>query len=106
MRYEIRVPRRIKIGGFDYKINQSIRISKELDSAAMWGRHLGALREIQLASDGNVSPQQYSQTFIHELIHAISSIYCEDRQLAEADVAAVSNGLYQVLEQLGVRFIK
>lgn len=104
--HRVKVLKKIKIGGFDYTIKLSDRINKELDSSGIWGRHFGPLREIQLASDGNMSAQQFSQTFLHELIHAISSVYCESKELAEADVAAVSNGLYQALEQLGVRFVK
>lgn len=104
--HRIKVPTKIKIGGFDYTIKQSARINRELDSAGVWGKHMSPLREIQLESDGNIDAQQYSQTFLHELAHAISSVYCENRELAEADVAAVSQGLYQVLEQLGVRFVK
>jgi hypothetical protein len=102
----IKVPAKIKIGGYNYTIRQNRRVNRELDSAGMWGRHSATLREIQVATDGNMSDQQYSQTFLHELTHAISNVYCEGREVAESEVAAISNGFFQVLEEMGVRFIR
>ena len=104
--YQIKVPHKIKVGGFDYKICQSKRIEKELDAEAMWGSHSEILREIHLMrGDGKISAQQYSQSFLHEVIHSINAVYRRSK-LDEDDISGISRGLHQVFEQLGIRFIK
>ncbi len=100
---EVRIPRRVRIGGFDYKVVMSQRFDEELQSDRDWGQCTDIMRRILISTEGK--PQQISQTFIHEVLHAIDGIYGTNK-LEEAEIHALSNGLLQVFEQLGIRFIK
>jgi len=100
---EIKLPKSIKVGGFDYKIDISLRRDKQLKDNDNWGEHSGRNREISIVSD--CSPQQFSSTFIHEALHAVDCVY-QQSELTDKQVSALSHGLHQVLEQLKIRFVK
>ncbi len=100
---EIKIPSIIKVGGFDYTVEVSESHNKELSANSNWGEHSGMLRRIRISSE--CSPQQFSQTFMHESLHAIDTVY-QDGKMNEVATSALANGLLQVFEQLGVRFIK
>ncbi|KKN17554.1 hypothetical protein LCGC14_0964790 [marine sediment metagenome] len=99
--YLIKIPRRINIGGFTYKVRTSERVNKELRDCNRRGSHSEFLREIDIAK---AAPCEASNTFTHEIIHAVDAIYC-NAGLTEAQISSLSNGLHQVLEQLKVRFV-
>jgi hypothetical protein len=101
--HEIKIPKTIKIGGFDYKIEMTEEARADLDSRNRHGEHASVLRRIRIRP--NDLPQQTSQTFLHEVVHAIDDIYL-DYSLEEKEVGQLANGLLQVFEQLGVRFTK
>ena len=100
---EIKIPKRMKIGGFNYKIRTDKRTSGELDADGNWGRHRPLTREILI--DATASPQQVSASFIHECLHAIDHIYANGC-LGETENTSLSNGLHQILEQMKVRFVR
>ncbi len=99
---EIKLPESIKVGGFDFKIDLSESRSKELTCANLAGQERTEPYDISIKID--MSPQQFSNTFIHEAIHAVDSIYRPD--LEEKQVLVLTNGLHQIFEQLGIRFVK
>ena len=103
MKHEIKIPPSLKIGGFTYRIDTSKRARHELDSDGAWGKCRNASREIMV--DVTASPEQISSTYLHEIFHAIDSIF-NDGGLTEKETRSLTNGLHQVMEQLGVRFIK
>ena len=103
MKYEIKIPKTIKVGGFDYKIELSEKTDKELESTQQYGASSQMLRNIKIWT--RPTPQQLSETFLHEILHAVDSVYAHG-SLSEEQNASISNGLFQVFEQLGVRFIK
>ena len=100
---EIKIPKSIQMGGFDYTIETGKKVSSELNSRGAWGVTAQDLLTIRL--DYNASPQQLSNTFLHESIHAIDHIYLQD-VLKDDQVAVIANGLHQLLEQLGIRFVR
>ena len=100
---EIKVPTTLQIGGFNYSIEMSEEINKELWDNENWGEHSGRLRRIRLGTD--CLPQQFSETFFHEVLHAIDTVY-QGCQLSHQEISALSNGLLQIFEQLGVRIVK
>ena len=100
--YLIKIPKHIKVSGFDYKIRTSQRINAELKAQGLRGSHAEALREIDIHTDA--PPQDLSNTFMHEIIHAINTVYAHCN-LTEEHVDNVTNGIHQVLEQLKVRFV-
>ncbi len=102
MKHEVVIPKRLKIGGLDIRIDISPKITKELIDKDCYGDSTSQLQRIRL--DELMTPQRLSGVFIHECVHIISDIYSADK-LTEGQVNAVENGLLQVMEQLGVRFV-
>lgn len=101
---EVKIGETIKVGGYDYEIRCSEEGDEDLESRNEWGEHSSYFKRVTLRSKS--SPQQFSETFIHEaLCHAVDHIYLND-SLSENQVAVISNGIHQILEQLGVRFVK
>jgi len=101
--YEIKIPKELKVGGHDYTIDTSDARDKDLEDRQVRGEHSDTLREIRVRS--RLSPQEMSSTFIHEFCHAVNSVYCGNG-LNELDVRNISAGIHQILEELGVRFVK
>ena len=101
--HEIVLPETIKVGGFDYPILINDEVNRALEDNRWRGEHSDLWKNIKILS--RLDPQSFSATFIHEVLHAINSVYL-DSDLREYQIAAISNGFHQVLEQLGVRFIK
>ena len=102
--YEVKIPDSIKIGGFDYTVRHTKESDKELEDADMWGSHSERQRRIDLRTD--CLPQQKSASFIHECLHAIDTIYLNRQIGDEKIIRGLGSGLLQILEQLGVRFVK
>ena len=100
--YLIKIPKSVKVGGFSYKVRASKRIDAELRDAHRRGSHSEFLRELDIASSS--SPQEESCTLIHEILHAVDTVYLNGA-LEEGQVTSLSNGIHQVLEQLKVRFV-
>lgn len=100
---EIQIPLTIKIGGFDYTIDCTKEAEVDLRARTRLGETIALTRVIKL--DVSTIPPQVSETFIHEIIECIADIYCNDT-LTHEQISNLSYGLHQVLEQLGVRFVK
>lgn len=100
---KIKIPMTIRIGGFEYRIDCSKEAEIDLKARIRLGETIALTRVIKL--DVSTIPQQTSETFIHEVIECIANIYCNDT-LEHDQISNLSFGLHQVLEQLGVRFVK
>lgn len=100
---EIKIPHSFRVGGFTYRIRQGNEVHDNLEELGRWGQHSGVHHRIDL--DCAANPEQLSKTFGHELLHAVNFIYCGDK-VSEDDIQGLSQGLFQVMEQLGVRFVK
>lgn len=94
----MKIPDKIKVGGFWYKITKSVQVA---DNSQTFASTLNGKQEI------NVSPeypqQKQEQTFLHEILHAIWFVYGLKEagfkhEQEEHIVDALSNGLYQVLK--------
>ena len=96
----VKIPDTIRIGGFDYKITFDLINNEE---GSNWGWWRNFPQKIELSKEAPA--QRRSHTFIHELLHAIDDTYLGNK-LSEDDVIGLTTGLHQVLEQLGVRFVK
>ena len=97
----VEIPKTIKVGGFDYRIIFPKKI--EDDCGAHWGHWNHCPPEIQLSQEAD--EERTSATFLHEIIHAIDDTILGGR-LEEHDVKNLEAGLHQVMEQLGVRFVR
>ncbi len=103
---EIEIPDNLKIGGHEYKIQCSQEEDAILDAqppAGWWGRHSEANRIIVIHS--KASPTQQSRTFLEEAGHAINNVY-SGNAIEHDKVKDYAEGLLQLFEQLGVRFVK
>lgn len=99
----IPIPRKVKIGGFDYTVVADGKADRELSGLNWVGSE--SLNDQRIQIHTNQSPQGTSNTFLHEITHAINRIY-NNGKLCEEDVNQVANGLHQVMEQLGIRFVR
>ncbi len=102
--HEVTIPDTMKIGGFDYTILHNNETDKELEDIGNYGAHSEILRRIEIST--RISPQQKSLVFIHEILHAIDDIYLAREINNDGTIKKLANGLFQALEQLGVRFVK
>ncbi len=100
---EVKIPKKIKIGGFTYTVKLDKATALEMKKQNLYGQCVGTAREIRLDTDQ--SAEQISATFIHEVIHAVDDVYTNS-SLTEMENKGLANGLYQVIEQLGIRFVK
>jgi hypothetical protein len=94
------LPKTIKIGGHDYILTFD---SEHVKARSNWGETDNKDREITFS--GPATPQQISGTFIHECLHAIDWVYGRGK-IKEDEIYLLGEGLLQVLEQLGVRFVR
>ena len=97
---KIKVPKSIKVGGFDYKV---IFKDGESQDGEKWGWWRNDPQEIEVR--GDAPPQRFSSTFLHEVMHAVDDTYLGSK-LVESDIVGLVAGLHQVLEQLNIRFVK
>ena len=97
----MKIPDKILVGGHTYEV--VVGNDRGLESEGLRGSHSGFLRKIELRSE--MSDEELSCTFIHEILHAINEVYINS-VLIEREVDGLANGFHQVLEQLGVRFTK
>ena len=102
MKYEIKIPRKIKVGGIDYKIVTGKDVELDLSGTNLAGQACHTSQLIQLSL--NTTPQHLHDTILHEVLHAINTVY-NHNNLTEDDVTQIAHGLHQVLESMGVRFV-
>ncbi len=99
---EIKIPQVVKVGGLDYAVKADAATDIQLRADSCWGQRNTWLQIIRLRQD--LQPQGLSQTFIHEVIEAVSSVYLNE-SLKDETIEPLSQGLTQVFEQLSVRFV-
>ena len=95
---KVKIPKKIKFLTHEYEI---VFDTKELQSAGTMGltRHL--FQKITL--DNKVTPpSELNQIFLHEFIHVIERHMCI--KIDDADVDRISEGISELLLQLGVEF--
>lgn len=103
MKYEVKIPRKLKIGGFDFSVNISPCTDKELECADLYGQVNERKQIIRIGSSD--TPQRISECFMHEVFHATNGIFAGGK-IDEAQVKATVAGFHQVMEQLGIRFVR
>jgi hypothetical protein len=88
----MKIPEKVKIGGFEYEIVKSeIVLNPEND--ACYGTHEFTTLRINIAE--KYAGQVQKATLIHEIIHAISDVYHLD--FKESTVQKLGDALYQVI---------
>ena len=94
----MKIPKKLKIAGFWYKITRSKQVS---DHSSTFASTFNSQQEINVGNDFPIQKQE--QTFLHEILHAIWFCYGLKEAGFKNDqeehiVDALSNGLYQVLK--------
>jgi len=98
---EIDISRGIEVGSFHYKIVVNKETDKDLEGRVRFGEHHNVSRELRIAS--NHSPQQFTNTFLHETMEAINEIYCNGN-LKHDHITNIANGISQVMKSLDIDF--
>lgn len=92
----IKVRKQYQVGGHTY----SVILNKGLQDSGDYGQVNHRTQEIEI---NPLRPEsQKAEALGHELLHIINNVYADGR-LSEGDVGALSQGLYQVFQQLGVK---
>ena len=86
------LPDTVRICGLVYKISYDDILDRKTGCVGM---HLPEMLEIRLQSRA-LSKQKIEQTFIHEIMHAVSIHFMNDK-LVEEDVNTLANAVYSVL---------
>jgi len=99
---EIPIGDSIKVGSYTYELRCGDNIVEELECKGLWGSTWAKVKRVDLNTRS--SPEQFSNTVVHELLHCVDKEYLADK-LEEDTITLLTNGIHQVLEQLGVRFV-
>ena len=105
MKHEIKIPRQIKLYELTCLIKHGEIITAELQKQRCYGVFLKDKNARHIWLDASQSSSDLSNTFIHECLEFINQSTL-DGELKHRNIAAISNGLHQILEQLGIRFVK
>jgi hypothetical protein len=96
----------VQVGGHTYKI-ELINAGMVDDSNENTGdshHYKQVVRVATLCSNGeNKGLSSCEETLLHELIHCASRVYNSD--LTEDQVVSLSEGMYQILKQFGLKLI-
>ena len=84
---------RLKVGGFWYAVTEER--DDALDSACLVGEHDRG--NLTLSVKSTLDEQAKALCLVHEVTHAISSVYCSGCELSEEAVEGVAQGLFQVI---------
>jgi hypothetical protein len=95
---KIIVPSTIRIGGLDFKIG----LQEDLSDDGTFGD--ANFRRLRMRIGSNLLLPLKSVAYLHEILHSINSVYLPREALDEGTIITLSQGLWQVLEQLGIEF--
>lgn len=97
---------KVKNGVDVASIHYNVRTDKKHDNELMDRNHYGECHnrtgELYVASQ--YGADLYNLSFIHELIEAIDSRFCQDN-VSHDHICGLSEGLAQAFKSLGVRFV-
>lgn len=102
----MKVPNKIRIGAFDWTIEESEKIANE-------GGVFGSThhRKQRIFLEPNETEQKKDHTLLHEIMHALwwqaglHERYTKDQKVIEEEIiSCLSNGLYQVIKDNKLTF--
>ena len=88
------LPKSVKVGDFTYTVNPNDDFTQ---GAEVYAAVSDARLEIRIGIEPSTSPLRVRAALLHELVHAVVSVYGGDEDLDEPLLAALSSGLFQVL---------
>jgi len=93
----VKLPNKIQVGGHWYKLVLDSRVKD-------FGQRADINYEKQRISINPNQPQsQKEESFLHEALHFVEQVYCRG-DVDEAEIDSLSQGIWQVLAQLGIEF--
>jgi len=98
----IDISKGFELGAFHFDIETSDKIDKELIGRNRYGECSTQGQVIRIS--GDYPKDQYSNTFLHECLEAVNSVYCNDG-LNHKHITNTANGLAQILKSLGISFV-
>lgn len=104
MKYEIPIPKRITLFALDCDIEVSEKVDGEMVAGQTYGTYdaIGEGRRIKICSVA--TPKEISNTYLHELIEFIN-YQVAGGKIKHEHIVGITNGLQQIFEQMGLRFI-
>ena len=99
---DISVKNGFQCGGFKYRVLFDEDTREEMASRGTYGNSSHSRGNVRI--DPSIGVDHISNTFTHEILHVSDNIYLNG-VLTEDQVVALANGLHQILESLGVRFV-
>lgn len=93
---QIRVPKRIQVGGHIYSIDYNDEIERK---EHLWGTH--DHHDLKIEIYPHISPTVKTSTLLHELLHAISVVYAQSK-CDDDTIQSIAEGLTQVMSQIGI----
>jgi hypothetical protein len=100
---EVKISGGIKVGGFDYSVDTSDKAHRMVQGNNNFGEC--DLRNHVISLDSDYNAPMLSKTFIHEFLEAVNCTYC-DCKVEHERLEQLSYGIHQVMESLGIRFVK
>jgi hypothetical protein len=97
----IDVSKGFELGCFHFQVLSGGEVDNELSSRGRHGECHDCLHILTVSSQ--FSPDQFHNTFLHELIEATNTLYCNDK-ITHDGITNLANGLSQALKSLGVNF--
>ena len=97
---EIKIPDKIQVGGHEYRVVYR----DDLDRTERWrgtANHVNLSIEIDSHEEGT----RLMSTFLHELLHSVDKIY-NCAAIPEEGIDAISEGLTQALQSMGIKFVR
>lgn len=94
----IKIPPELKIGGHTFKIVNN----SDLDSDGLRARI--DFKRLVISIHPHKKSSVKAQGFIHEIMHSIDYIYLNRRIDNDDIIEPLAEGLWQLLEQLGIEF--
>lgn len=103
--YLIPVPNKITLFDIDIMIRTDDKATQELHDSKYYGCFQGGADGREILLDNTQNDKEFSDTFIHETLESINGIVLDSR-LPHNTLTIVGHAIHQILEQLGIRFVK
>jgi len=97
----IDVSKGFELGCFHFEVENGKETDASLRERKRYGECSFLNHELRISQE--YSPDQYHNTFQHELIEAVNEIFCSGR-IKHEEIVTLANGLAQALKSLGVNF--
>ncbi len=96
--YSIKIPDKIQIGGHYFSVVVDEGLSSDGNRAKV------DYRRLVISIHPNRKDSIKSEAIIHEVLHAINTVYLNNQIDSEDIIEPLAEGLWQVFEQLGIEF--